>query len=127
MDKLYLLMVKEAKEIQDAWEPKRGDRILLESGFTDFVDAWCDKKDYTWLPYQEDLQEIAYKELKMSATMELLDTFLNTLYTVREGHIDATLKDGAKLGLSLNGLWLAFVMETVYDKCWNGETWEMIK
>ncbi len=73
---------------------------------------------YIWLPRQDQLQEI-------------IATHRNTNYTVRIIHEFVFWLDDTKIGyyenLSMEQLWLIFVMKEKYNKVWDGEDWIVIK
>lgn len=67
-----------------------------------------------WLPTQGQLQKMVFdkkKHLDGSGLAYSFDKFLETL------------DDNNIAGLSMEQLWLAFVMKELYNKIWNGEDW----
>lgn len=137
MDETYIKMCKEAGEIQELWKPEYGDRYYYEptsgfKGFDDIYSVYTDEvrglgKDDIWLPRQEDLQEIErncmQKKLKYitQRTLQQYERF--------DGWLRCQSFEGLDPNLDLTMLWLMFVMETVFSKCWNSKTesWEVIE
>lgn len=124
MDETYIKMCKEAKEIQELWKPKKGDKALLDSGFIDYIDELWDKKGFTWLPRQEDLQEI-FQEAHGNGIH--VSTVVNLFYMWFWDEYNNKQKDCCEQ-YDWNVLWLCFVMERLYGKYWNSKTesWEVI-
>ena len=130
MNDKYILMCKEAKEIQNWWKPKVGDKAVDIEGMKDagveFI-IECDIvdmkkyfdgdffKDYVWLPRQEDLQKICKKNNIPFGAHRIGDWFKEKM------HFELIGEKG-----NWNLLWLMFTMEKVYGKQWNGETWVKI-
>ena len=145
MNELYIRMCQEAHEIQESWEPKPGDRILREwpaeptilvrdmkyddhywvytntkyggSGVITMNDMI--KNSTLWLPRQEDLQELFRHKNGNPDEYWILKSFL-----VWFSHLTPTACPDREV--SITQLWLQYVMETVYGKVWNGESWEEI-
>lgn len=82
----------------------------------------CNKPDALWLPRQEDLQNIYLnhlrKQLKHPKIIQL-DGFL--LFPMADWY-----NSPKHAKLTITQAWLCFVMETCYNKTWNGNTWEVI-
>ena len=129
MDETFIKMCKEATEIQEGWEPRPADKVVLVrlddnpydlkgSYHLDHLDK--DAKDWSnedlhnegiyWLPRQEDLQKIVLTK-KWHDVDRLLDEFMCG-WNMPTGQFN-----------DLTTLWLCFVMETCYNKQWNGKTW----
>lgn len=132
----YILMCREAKELQEDWKPKDGDSIWhnLKVGFVKFVKKHLHfiigddivrpmvKEEAIWLPSQEDLQEIHYNSFlgqHISTTEKSFHRWFWQEYNNKE---KSCLEQ-----YDWNEIWLCFVMNKVYDKQWNGTTWETIK
>lgn len=103
----YIKMCEKAKEIQ-ALERTVSDNIM--SHYTH------DGKS-TWLPRQDQLQEMVSVPI---------GTFNDNFWTILEdlrdwGHNYAEFQQW--IPLSMEQLWLAFVMNEKYNKVWNGEDW----
>jgi hypothetical protein len=126
----YILMCKQAEEIQEAWKPKSGDFVAWpKSGpITSTTrrkvvvlyfnthhgsppQKYTDTKQCIWLPREDQLQEMT-----IFAGYPFL--LLEAMYTRQKGGTFTIYKFG-----SLEQLWLAFVMHEKYGKIWNGEEW----
>lgn len=143
MDETFIKMCKEATEIQEGWEPRPADKVVLVrlddnpydlkgSYHLDHLDK--DAKDWSnedlhnegiyWLPRQEDLQKI-YKELKELSfdccykQFKRWDAFRYQQEEFEHGQYSFNIFETG----DWNVLWLCFVMETCYNKQWNGKTW----
>ncbi len=128
MDETFIKMCKEATEIQERWEPKKGDMIYYVKKKLIEPVTMADKElknrfgyHYKqmgfWLPRQEDLQEIYYKETQFPSFEGLLEDFnlfIESPDTIIQSHHN------------FNTIWLEFVMYQIYGKEWNGTTWEAI-
>jgi len=70
----------------------------------------------TWLPTQDQLQEIYMKEYKGGAYM--WQVFCNWLFMARgnDEYVNHFFDSGEQL-------WLAFVTEKIFNKIWDGEKW----
>lgn len=136
-------MCREAVEIQEGWEPKSGDKIINQFGNEDIITFinghphhWrigtvettkrrmlpqeTNQNDLIYLPRQEDLQRIFRENTCINSPGDILFDFLQWFYLYYEN------KDIILDSFSITTIWLCFVMETVYGKRWNGETWEAI-
>lgn len=123
-------------ELKKHWTPKGGDLVLTKMyNYQDKIELKHLPDDITgkkgslllhkqtdvWLPRQEDLQEILIQKYKWS-TYDLyiyFERFLD-LYYEHFGREEVNKLD-------FNQLWLCFIMETIFSKTWNGQTWEVIK
>jgi hypothetical protein len=120
----YILMCKEAKEIQELWEPKVGDRIINKENnpHPSFCLPYRDelKQDkFHWIPRQEDLQSLCMKYHDRYYTFDvLLDDFCAGWNMPSPG-----------LNESFDEYWLLFTMDVLFDKEWNHETkkWQPIE
>ncbi len=74
------------------------------------MDVMGDKGTYIWLPRQDELQEMVKKDTETHKA--LITRLLNAGYLT-------------SVDWSMEQLWLAFVMKTLYSKVWNGEDWEV--
>lgn len=99
----FIKMCREAKELQDNWEPKPGD----------FVEETV-RHMYYWLPRQEDLQNILSKTWLVSEP-QVLFKFINWFKDYEYA-----------ICRTLNELWLCFYMHMEHSKTWNDGTWETI-
>lgn len=133
-EKEYIKMCEKAEEIQKkVWRAKDGDYCVgndYEKWDAPLVHALSDdeellgfkkniqriKKYVTdngliWLPRQDQLQNMVYSSL---SSWQLVQTFWNWLWT----------KESASTKLSMEQLWLAFVMREKHGKIWTGEEWK---
>ena len=125
--KNYIKMCEKAKEIQKGHKWKKGDRgyflgyiscnesmkknehfIFGTEEFEDTIESWW---TCIYLPTQEQLQEIMLKDYTVRAILGGVFYFAVKRY-----------KDLEKV--SMNELWLAFVMKEKYNKIWNGDDWK---
>ena len=126
MDETYIKMCREAKEIQELWEPKEGDNVLspVYVGM-DKEGVWHDdwlhdildmeqaqrpneiKKTCYFIPRQEDLQEIVKKVENKVSTEEILEDFF-LFVDSPDTYFSYTA--------SIAQLWLEHVMETCFGK-----------
>ena len=78
----------------------------------EFVSAnECKEEEWLWLPRQEDLQEMIGEEYAIN----LLYSF-HRFYNVKTDYPPSHL-------MSMEQLWLAFAMNTLHSKQWDGEEW----
>jgi len=133
MDETFIIMCREAKEIQEQWEPKGTDLVReyiptpewpVEdlSGF----EWWGDrdqevvKDECFWLPRQEDLQTIFMDwNTENGEHPNIKATSYWKMYCCFTRYMDSF----ADTKLNWNKWWLCFVMETCYNKTWNGKSW----
>ena len=146
----YIKMCEKAVEIQEAWVPVLGDYCTHPEGAWLDTEGWVitkyfdieekvkvfsgmafthshsfdysnyetfEKADCTWLPRQDQLQEMVSVPI---------GTFNDNFWTILEdlrdwGHNYAEFQQW--IPLSMEQLWLAFVMNEKYNKVWNGEDW----
>lgn len=133
ISKTYIKM-SDCEEIQGKWEPEAGDTYLYKGEFlilkresrADNIDFWLEdihfhslderqhKKDCTWLPRQDQLQDMV-KE-RFAGAHSLIHWF-EQWFTLN------WLKDSSLADWSMEQLWLAFVMKEKYNKAWNGKNW----
>lgn len=151
MDETFLRMCIKGKDIlKRQWTPKAGDRVLTKwNSDENKIELDYLSKDFiskeasvllrritdVWLPRQEDLQKIAleeghwvydsgYKKVDYLSQWDLSNSFISWHKMISF----YTPKSQFKLCMdSFNKMWLCFVMETCYNKTWNGSTWEGIK
>jgi hypothetical protein len=121
----YIKMAREAKEIQEGWEPKPGDKVYNNTfGFSHLPNEFVEdviRDMYLWLPRQEDLQELYLNGLEEPIS-EIM-AFINFKDWVLLTRI---IGNGGWENGNLTELWLSFVMETCYHKHWDGKTWVVI-
>jgi len=136
MNETFILMSREAVEIQEGWDrenPEIGQIYYDPVWQKCFAVNWHHEdfgelpyvwRDVFFIPRQKDLQEI-YFEIKGKESrhyMGLLGTFYAYIYN--------EFFDASKFldeSFDFNMMWLCFIMETCYQKRWNGKTWEAIK
>lgn len=120
--KEFILQCEKAVEIQELWDRRMGS-FYCESYWSNeeqkdlYVinvlksdNQYIYQPRFTWLPRQDQLQEMLNKELA-----DLVWDFGAFLYPMNSSvHYD---------GKSMEQLWLAFVMYEKYNKTWNGEDW----
>lgn len=123
MDKTpqYIAMASCA-EIQDGWKPKVGD-YTQKGIITDIehdliwvcVDMnWHNKADLIWLPYQHQLQNMITGDLfgwprDAIDAVDRLDMFYGFV---------GNLKNAREM--SMEQLWLRYVMHELHQKSWSG-------
>ena len=131
MDEIYIKMCVAAQDdLRRNWTPKVNDRVLtrwnsdknkLEIDYysKDFVtkkaSVLLHHRTDVWLPRQEDLQQI---------WLDKINENIWFLFRDFGDYIQPCWENSANE--SFNTIWLCFVMETCYNKRWNGETWEML-
>jgi len=100
--KTYIKMCEKAKEIQQlAPSPTYEDKEFWH------ID---DDGDNTWLPRQDQLQEMVKRGNAKFHPYNLLWRLMRFAHN----SFDCT---------TMEQLWLAFVMKEKYNKTWNGEDW----
>lgn len=148
INEVYIRMCREATEIQEEWEPKEGDYVTYWQEFANKrVPSAFEylQKDYdgviiddlghpiencgnvVWLPRQEDLQKIykEQKELSFDCCYVQFKRWDAFRYQHERFEHGLPYFEIFETG-DWNILWLCFVMETCFQKEWNGTTWEAI-
>ena len=135
----YIKMCEEAKEIQEGWKIKEGDTIarvwwnrvwyreVIGFASLTFGDTWCrvvpstyefpvnnlqpaeGYKDFIWLPRQDQLQEMIFPGVPAFLIQNTFTKWCQENYQY------------AQEFLTMEQLWLAFVMWKKYGKVWNEE------
>ena len=143
MDETFINMCREAVEIQEQWPWMKSDypdgslyAKEYPSGITvSFTDEYGEEVGepsgtFWWLPRQEDLQQIHMKHADFPIECASFERFMHWLFIFEcpdypmGFNYHYAPKDGLNTSImSLNELWLLFVMETCYHKTWNGKTW----
>jgi hypothetical protein len=121
----YIKMCRAADEIQKMWNPEIGDFFVpLHDHNTGYVlHDFADIDDgmqtpysslSTWLPRQDQLQDMIGKNLPFIAEgfYEYMESFMPELEDSMYNKYD-----------SMEQLWLAFVMGEKYEKLWDGAEW----
>ncbi len=77
-------------------------------------EQWLPKEWCVWLPHQDQLQEMVFKDVGLQSICSAIEQFSKS-------------EDGAGITIfgTMEQLWLAFVMEKKYNKTWNGEEWKL--
>ena len=132
----YIEMCKEARQIQQIWKKTIGDYFYnppyyssnnVSIIFDSYIRNKEEGREYyggtysnneqvldgaTWLPRQDQLQAIV------------------DLNTIVNWHFYNFVNDGLSTYLdyftSMEQLWLAFVMQKIYNKIWNGSEWIVV-
>ncbi len=126
----YIKMCEKAEEIQKEWKPKIGDKVKHRLTAVQFIspydkntysDDFYREEGYTYLPTQEQLQEI----INAYSNYERVNRFYDFV------HLDADeygYNEWCEFvnNASMNELWLAFVMHEKYHKVWTGEKWKEV-
>jgi hypothetical protein len=117
--KEYIKMC-DCEEIQGFWEPQSGDYIKLPK------DGWIvctgcvpakEWKDDLWLPRQDQLQEMIKDKFRDND--ELLCEFYDCCFG---GIVGDEFKKRNEM--SLEQLWLAFIMKEKFNKTWDKDKWK---
>ena len=120
--KEYIKMCEKAVEIQKLtpidWNDRNGSYYVTSykpNRVYMAMNAGNGKSRGIWLPRQDQLQEMVTS--KNSWVDYFVDSF--ACFVEREyGKGSKTLND-----ISMEQLWLAFVMKELYQKTWNGTNW----
>jgi hypothetical protein len=112
-----------AREIQDSHEPQEGDYYWEDGCGSPYLTILSAKSDDyfmqalgapVWLPRQDQLQEMVG-----GWALGLLDKFYN--FCMWDEQFEE-LRD-KMTPISMEQLWLCFVMKEKYNTVWNGEEW----
>ena len=122
----YIKMCEKAEEIQAEWKPFNGDYIIQNNYFilpgelqqpvalhfcNDSKLLNFNRKDFIWLPRQDQLQEMVKREDESNRAS--VRKFVDWCFSIKELY-----------GWSMEQLWLAFVMKK-NNKTWDGEAWNL--
>lgn len=142
----YIKMCERAAEIQALWKPDTGDYVFCkvevepgkerevdilsgdaEAGYRGHDRGSCPgyitigysgkrdfQADHIWLPRQDQSQDMVGYSVGT-----LVVAFREWCETARPVHADMK----SQINLTMEQLWLAFVMKEKYNKVWNGEDW----
>jgi hypothetical protein len=121
--KEYILMCEKAVEIQEVKDFfNEGDFVVNPLSFkkTSSVISYSRAKidinqNMIWLPRQDQLQGMVEY-----CPLDLIQKFKNFCWRSHEG---IKLDYEAVSKMSMEQLWLAFVMKEKYNKTWNGKEW----
>lgn len=127
--KEYILQCEKAEEMQKLWKPIKGDLfidnryinskgLVLKDFIAIFIWDLMQREDKTWLPRQDQLQEMLSKY--MHSRYNLVKAFRNFVMRKKYYNGYSTMN---MVGNSMEQLWLAFVMKEKYSKTWNGKDW----
>ncbi len=137
----YILMCEKAVEIQQTWIPVCYDSCLVRRTYYGEKDEYYllyvshpDKiitvirRDSTdtciWLPRQDQLQDMVEKIKDKNHFVFRFQKFLQEKYLkITEQPAFVVLENTFDNGVSMEQLWLAFVMSERFEKVWNGEDW----
>ena len=114
----YVKMCEKAEEIQLDFRPQDGDYIVevIQSPRNVLMSIFVHPhhRRYIWLPRQDQLQEMISEHWNLTYSYGLVERFANWLRSSKVGYYE---------NLSMEQLWLAFVMSQKYNKVWDGEEW----
>lgn len=149
MDETNLMFKEAFKYLKEHWNPKAGDIVYDMNGVSGIVaeytlnmvrlsrwgpDEYYDINKVYWKPRQEDLQNIAMNYLINKELEEDFEAKGLGFDWMKKEYGFNLLCDSFGLWWTFeiktnnyNETWLCFVMETCYDKTWNGNTWEVIE
>lgn len=100
----------------DGGEIKRIKNWIMPSVFIDITGNfyYSDKDTVCQFERQDQLQEMMFSHWNLRDTLRLINEFSRWLDTTGIGKYE---------NLSMEQLWLAFVMSNLYSKKWDGEDW----
>ena len=156
MDKspIYIKMCEKAIEMQEQWKPSEGDYFYSIDGFDVFScfegsynkyihmpagislifypDKTLSGEDYKkdfmlWLPRQDQLQELVERiKCKVHISFRFSQLLMDRYSKGTSQSAFVVLSNLSNSPISMEQLWLAFVMKEKYQKVWNGEDWTKI-
>ena len=132
----YICLCEHAREIQGGWKREHGDVFV---GDNERIEFWIDgihpkriiKKNfgvrnrgnviqlskYVWMPRLNQLMELAQEPgRRFEKTTQLFFDWTKSPYNGFAQIPDTMFR-------SLEQLWLAFVMQRIYGKIWDGRSW----
>ncbi|NLB79698.1 MAG: DUF4406 domain-containing protein [Clostridiaceae bacterium] len=135
----YIELCTKAREIQERWTPQTTDRVIIcrkkDNPFLVIKQEYSTTLTHAtsllsretlhdngvfWLPRQEDLQKI-YMEKEFEALGDMLNQFNQFHWDKEEKkQIVPTIINMESV---VDMYWLVFVMETCFDKMWDGYDW----
>jgi len=115
-DKDYVYIITSTFDTQ-------GGGTLLRGHSVNHKDIWDEKEVHSqfsdkpvWLPTQDQLQEMMYESPMSESTVQDMVGYLYK-FAFEESH-----------GIvSMEQLWLTFIMESYHKKKWNGEDWVAVE
>lgn len=137
-------MIRKAVEIQELWERKYQDCFLWQRvyGFRCLTIVFCfnsklifttstsyslesaplwelKNEELIWLPRQDQLQKMVNNVYDLPGLIAAFNYFCHNIYDV-----ELRSKQRAyKYFVTIEQLWLAFVMKEIFNKTWNGRDW----
>jgi hypothetical protein len=141
--KEYIEMCWKAVEVQELWEPRFGDLYIVSNVEFDFIvltynnktgivqginkegkEQYFHIKSRTWLPRQDQLQGIIKNKIESDYGLQIrfIDFLDNFDFRKKKNSGDIT-ETGVIRSMSMEQLWLAFVMKERWNKTWNGTEW----
>jgi hypothetical protein len=128
----YIIMCREAKEIQHLWNFENGDYVFDPSDGEIMVWFGYPPKDpleVFWLPKQDQYQEICIDFYIQNMRMSRNEAFFHFL-----GWYASCLKESCDIGFTIGDnryeetnsceeLMLEYTMKLIYWKRWDGEKW----
>ena len=117
--KEYISMCGKADEIQNLWDGRCRHNFIIdkESYRLSFYESTLSStlsQYYIWLPRQDQLQDMVKDKFKSIGSIGSMCFHFSRF-------VDRDLK--YKELISMEQLWLAFVMKEKYKKTWNGKEW----
>jgi hypothetical protein len=116
--KKYAKMCEMAEEIQKLRS--------MEPGLLNFIRLGARRKGMVlndvWLPRQDQLQAMIQKcqGVSFDPPYSQIDQLIDAFTSWRHKHIQPGISDNS---ITMEQLWLMFVMDMKYMKKWNGEAW----
>ncbi|MHB8362719.1 MAG: hypothetical protein ACYDBX_03815 [Patescibacteria group bacterium] len=130
--KEYIKMCEKADEIQRKWEWGKGDYYYSKYGIytdillnKDYINAGKpdaeerNADEYIWLPRQDQLQEMMFPQLSTGLSVHY--TFADF---IDENYLHYPVEMAKEYDkLSMEQLWLMYVMKEKFNKTWNEDKW----
>lgn len=129
----YIKMCRTATKLQELWKPEFGDwfshvfdgnqktEVVCQPGVIYFA------QESTWLPRQDQLQDIVIHRFKVfeHSIYEMENAFSDFIRCPPLRHHKEHEEWLNKIGrfITLEQLWLAFVMNELHRSIWNGKEW----
>ena len=120
--KNYIKMCEKAEEIQREWKPDIGDIHYYKNDIKlialgETINNVEKNKYYCcWLPTQEQVQEMIYKEYSPIFKIEEFRKYISQFEKIYWFTLNPN-------EISMNELWLAFVIKERWNKIWTGKEW----
>jgi len=116
----------DCEEIQSLWDGCTDDFVwgdahgVIVTGYHDEDGKWLRGENPIWLPRQDQLQEMVVTHKTRWGFDKLVSDFYDTI--ILQG---AFTENHATI--SMEQLWLAFVMKEKHNKVWTGNEWILDK